>query len=43
MKRAKLLGRLQRRQRAWDALFGDRHGFKRPGSFKKPFPKARRR
>ena len=35
MKRGKALPRLQRRQKAWDAI-GYPSGFKRPGSLKKP-------
>lgn len=41
MKGKKRLARLQRRQKAWDT-FKHPDGFKRPGSFKKDFPKGKR-
>lgn len=42
MKGRKQLARLQRRQKAWDASFAGQDGYKRPGSFKKSWPKGRR-
>lgn len=44
----KRLARLQRRQKAWDSMNTDNRmrdwpaGYKRPGSFKKSFPKGKR-
>lgn len=37
----KSLARLQARRSAWDAGFGGRQGFKRPGSMKKAQPAGR--
>lgn len=48
MKGKKRLARLQRRQKAWDSMNSSANlrswpaGFKRPGSFKKDFPKGKR-
>ena len=42
MKGRKRMDRLQRRQKAWDKHYKDRDGYKRPGSYKKAYPKGSR-